>query len=115
MNSMASNDATMTLEAIESREGVETIKKIQLSQASNQIIKSSKKLQNSSSLVSQSNVTPSQQDPPLKPVKDMNMQIKLLPQVQLNEVMTTASYMKIKTKDEVHKVLQLKKGPAEIS
>ena len=42
------------------------------------------------------------------------MQISLLMPIELNEVQTTASLMKIRPAEEVHKNLVLKKGPAGI-
>lgn len=50
----------------------------------------------------------------MKPV-GVGMRFNSLQPMQLNEVMTTASFMKIKRKGEVHKNVQLKKGPADIS
>ena len=42
------------------------------------------------------------------------MQINLMAQIELNEVQTTASLMKIKPPGEVHKNIVTKKGPASI-
>ena len=49
---------------------------------------------------------------PLKNMNDINMQINLVATIELNEVQTTASLMKIKPPDEVHKRIITKKGPA---
>ena len=51
---------------------------------------------------------------PMTDVKDINMQINLLLPMELNEVQTTASLLKIRPRDEVHKNLKLKKGPTGI-
>lgn len=43
------------------------------------------------------------------------MQISLMIPMELNEVQTTASLLKIRPKNEVHKNIKLKQGPTEIS
>ena len=47
-------------------------------------------------------------------MNDINMQINLMAQIELNEVQTTASLLKIKPPGEVHKNIVTKKGPASI-
>jgi hypothetical protein len=42
------------------------------------------------------------------------MQISILLPLDLNEIMTTSTFLKIRPKEEVHKNKKLKKGPAAI-
>lgn len=51
---------------------------------------------------------------PLKILNDINMQINLVKPLELNEIQTTASLMKIRAPDEIHKYKMTKKGPTGI-
>ena len=51
----------------------------------------------------------------MKIVNDIiNMQINLLMPIELNEVQTTASLLKIRPAEEVHRNIVTKKGPTGI-
>ena len=51
---------------------------------------------------------------PLKQVNDINMQINLMLPLELNDMQTTASFLKIRPREEVHKNIVTKKGPTGI-